>query len=230
MAGLPAHGGAARTAAGRLERLFGLRGTTVLDIKRCAAAGSAPLSARHSAGCRPRAPRERDGCPHFPPDRGRWHRRPGCARQDAPIVVADFALCVRAVRRSLVAQVRMSDVNLTRAPSAGIAIVIAVLFLPQISSDSFMDGYTGACQRLPAFSLALSVSLSRRPPRAASGCMFAAAPYAAAARRAGVSDALVLSWALAKSCADGQTGAVQRRESISLPLPLCHSLLWLWRF
>ena len=74
----------------------------------------------------------------------------------------------------------MSDVNLTRAPSAGIAIVIAVLFLPQISSDSFMDGYTGACQRLPAFSLALSVSLSRRPPRAASGCMFAAAPYAAA--------------------------------------------------
>ena len=113
-------------------------------------------------------------------------------------------------------QVLRSDLDLTWAPSPGIAIVTAVIVLPQISPDSFIDGQTGACQRLPAFSLALSVSLSRRPPWAASDCMFAAAPSAAAARRAGVSDALVLSWALAKSCADGQTGAVQRRKSISL--------------
>ena len=77
-------------------------------------------------------------------------------------------------------QVLRSDLDLTWAPSPGIAIVTAVIVLPQISPDSFIDGQTGACQRLPAFSLALSVSLSRRPPRAASGCMFAAAPYAAA--------------------------------------------------
>ena len=46
-------------------------------------------------------------------------------------------------------QVRTSDINLTRTPSAGIAIITAVLLLPQISPDSFMDVQTGACQRLP---------------------------------------------------------------------------------
>ena len=91
-------------------------------------------------------------------------------------------------------QVLLSGINLTRAPSAGIAIVTAILVLPQISPDSFTDGYTGACQRLPAFSLALSVSLSRRPPWAASDCMFAAAPSAAAARRAGVSGIIDMVW------------------------------------
>ena len=99
----------------------------------------------------------------------------------------------------LVPQVLRSDLDLTWAPSPGIAIVTAVIVLPQISPDSFIDGQTGACQRLPAFSLALSVSLSRRPPWAASDCMFAAAPSAAAARRAGVSGAPVLPWALLKT-------------------------------
>ena len=122
-------------------------------------------------------------------------------------------------------QVLRSDLDLTRAPSPGIAIVTAVLVLPQISPDSFIDGQTGACQRLPAFSLALSVSLSRRPPWAASDCMFAAAPSAAAARRASVSGAPGLSWALAKSGADGQTGAVQCRESMPVLLLLLLLLL-----
>ena len=40
----------------------------------------------------PRAARTRRESPFYP-DQGRWHRRPGCARQDAPIAVADFALC-----------------------------------------------------------------------------------------------------------------------------------------
>jgi hypothetical protein len=93
MAGLPTHGGAARTAVDRLERLFRLRGTTVLDIKRFAAAGSAPLQARHSAGRRRHAPRERDVCPQFTPDPGRWHRRPTCSTRAPLIAVSDFALC-----------------------------------------------------------------------------------------------------------------------------------------
>ena len=59
---------------------------------------------------------------------------------------------------------------------------------------SFIDGRTGACQRLPAFSLALSGSLSCRPPWAASGCMFAAAPSAATPRRAGVSGIIGVVW------------------------------------
>ena len=71
--------------------------------------------------------------------------------------------------------------------------------LPYLLPGIVAGGQTGACQRLPAFSLALSVSLSRRPPWAASDCMFAAAPSAAAARRAGVSGAPVLPWALLKT-------------------------------
>ena len=94
----------------------------------------------------------------------------------------------------LVPQVLRSDLDLTWAPSPGIAIVTAVLVLPQISPDSFIDGQTGACQRLPAFSLALSGSLSCRPPWAASGCMFAAAPSAATPRRAGVSGIIGVVW------------------------------------
>ena len=56
-------------------------------------------------------------------------------------------------------QVLGSDLDLPRARTAGITIVTAVLALPQMSPDSFIDGRTGACQRLPAFSLALCVSL-----------------------------------------------------------------------
>ena len=87
-----------------------------------------------------------------------------------------------------------SDLDLPRARSAGITIVTAVLVLPQMSPDSFIDGRTGACQRLPAFSLALSGSLSCRPPWAASGCMSAPGPSAAAARRAGVSGIIGMVW------------------------------------
>jgi hypothetical protein len=88
-----------------------------------------------------------------------------------------------------------SDLDLPRARSAGITIVTAVLVLPQMSPDSFIDGRTGACQRLPAVSLALSGSLSCRPPWAAKRCRSATeAPSAAAARRAGVSGIIGMVW------------------------------------
>ena len=219
-AGLLTHRGAARTAAGRLVRLFGLRGTAALASKgaplraprhfRPATAPAAAAARRANANAVLILPQIEAGGTAGRVARAKMHRLPSLT-----------LLVSRGCRRSLVPQVHMSDINLTRAPSAGIAAVVVVLFLPRNSPDSFMDGQTGACQRLSAFSLALSC----RPPWAASGCMFAAAPSAAAARRASVSGAPGLSWALAKSGADGQTGAVQCRESMPVLLLLLLLLL-----
>ena len=62
-------------------------------------------------------------------------------------------------------QVLVSDLDLPRARSAGITIVMAVLVLPLISLDSFIVGQPGVCQRLPAAFLAFLDGPSSLPYR-----------------------------------------------------------------
>ena len=59
-----------------------------------------------------------------------------------------------------VPQVHTPDINLPRTPPSGIAIIIADLTLPYLLLGIVDGGQTGASQRRPAVSLALSASLS----------------------------------------------------------------------
>jgi hypothetical protein len=92
-AGLPTRGARPGRPWGRPERLIGLRGMTVLRHhkvrRRVLRDAPGPPQRRLRP---PRAAQTRRESPFYP-DQGRWHCRPGCARQDVPIAVADFALC-----------------------------------------------------------------------------------------------------------------------------------------
>jgi len=55
-------------------------------------------------------------------------------------------------------QLRSSDLNIARAQSSDITIVTATIDMPWVPTESCAGKQTGAVQRLPPVSLALSTS------------------------------------------------------------------------